>query len=122
MEWVGVKMSAKPESIKVSEIFESEYLIPIYQRNYAWGQKEIEQLLDDIRDSECDYYLGNLIVNKRDGVFEVIDGQQRLTTLFLLGIYLELPLKNTLKFEARKNSNRILKYLEEKDLKKKALK
>lgn len=67
------------------------YVIPRYQRAYAWEEKEIEQLIDDIcddNDPKRDYYIGSLIVARRkadDGVeYEVIDGQQRLTTIYLL--------------------------------------
>jgi hypothetical protein len=72
-----------------------KYTIPIYQRNYAWGAEQIEQLISDVRDAMSDgddnYFLGNLIVTERDFKaidYEVIDGQQRLTTLYLLLTYL----------------------------------
>lgn len=104
-----------PESIKVLEVFNhSEYEVPIYQRNYAWGKEEIEQLIKDIYESKFNsdnqsYYLGNLIVNRIEtDTYEVIDGQQRLTTLFLLLSYLNLVTKNALRFEAREKSNRTL--------------
>ncbi len=88
-----------------------KYIIPIYQRNYAWGSDEIQQLLSDIMSSEGTYYLGNLIVNQvGNGEFEVVDGQQRLTTLFLLMTYLDdvngTQLNySSLVFESRKKSN-----------------
>ena len=104
-----------PESIKVLEVFNhSEYEVPIYQRNYAWGKEEIEQLIKDIYESKFNsdnqsYYLGNLIVNRIEtDTYVVIDGQQRLTTLFLLLSYLNLVTKNALRFEAREKSNRTL--------------
>jgi hypothetical protein len=72
----------------------SHYSIPIYQRNYAWGEKEITQLIQDIADyaeinSNKDYYIGTLVVYERkdeikDLIYETIDGQQRLTTLTIL--------------------------------------
>ena len=68
----------------------SRYIVPIYQRNYAWGDKEIRELIQDIntamkRNQGKNYYLGSLVVcRKDDGIFEVIDGQQRLTTLNIL--------------------------------------
>ncbi|MCR5803205.1 MAG: DUF262 domain-containing HNH endonuclease family protein [Clostridia bacterium] len=102
----------QPEEINVSEIFKGvEYIVPIYQRNYAWETCEIEQLLDDINDSRYKYYLGSLIVNQQStSIFEVIDGQQRLTTLFLLLSFLNFESvgKNSLRFEARDKSNRTL--------------
>lgn len=93
-------MRTKEESIITLSIEEllngnDNYVIPIYQRNYAWGEGEIAQLIQDIIDyipvngeEEKNYYLGTLIVFERlEGnsiVFETIDGQQRLTTLSLL--------------------------------------
>jgi uncharacterized protein with ParB-like and HNH nuclease domain len=104
--------------IPVSKIFTNvHYIVPIYKRNYAWGVSEIEQLIEDIDssigDSNKNYFLGNLIVNQRDNnVYEVIDGQQRLTTLFLLESYLGMNFaKDGLRFEAREKSNRTLNML-----------
>lgn len=69
------------------------YTIPMYQRNYAWGEKEIDQLILDIQDYQDEnkkYYIGTLVVFERsDGIYEIIDGQQRFTTLTLLVICLK---------------------------------
>ncbi|MGN8646660.1 DUF262 domain-containing protein [Gracilibacillus sp. HCP3S3_G5_1] len=100
--------------ISVSKIFNNVYYeVPIYQRNYAWGEVQIEQLMEDIISSENDYFVGNLIVNQKDSnVYEVIDGQQRLTTLYLLERYLGIVFSNdALRFEAREKSNRTLSYI-----------
>lgn len=84
----------KPLDISNLLASDTTYLIPMYQRNYAWGIDEIQTLIKDIIDAykrkpESNYYLGTLVVFKKDkAVFEVIDGQQRLTTLTLLAIYL----------------------------------
>lgn len=101
--------------IPVSDIFaNNNYIIPIYQRNYAWLEAQIEQLIEDIESSiyntDKSYFLGNLIVNQADNnLYQVIDGQQRLTTLYLLQKYLGLEFpKESLRFEARENSNRTL--------------
>ena len=108
----------EPKELNMEEVFfNCEYVIPIYQRNYAWKKIEIEQLLDDIYDSKGKYYLGNLIVDEiRENVFTVIDGQQRLTTLFLLFSYLShlnFSIKQKLSFEAREKSNRTLNEIKE---------
>ena len=97
---------------------DAHYVIPRYQRAYAWEDKEIGQLIDDINDIDIDslenYYIGSLIVSKIQGkaeTYEVVDGQQRLTTLFLLLQYLvfdgvlEGDLGQTLSFDCRPNSN-----------------
>ncbi|WP_133014826.1 DUF262 domain-containing protein [Clostridium cuniculi] len=104
-------MNKKLEILQVSRLFNNvKYEIPIYQRNYAWGENQIQQLIDDIYDSNGTYFLGNLIVNQKNtGVYEVIDGQQRLTTLYLLEKYLNMDFFNgSLCFEAREKSNRTL--------------
>lgn len=110
---MGSEKYVQPDELNVVNVFENgDYVIPIYQRNYAWRKKEIEQLLTDIDDldesNSGKYYLGSLVVNQvQPRVYEVIDGQQRLTTLFLLLRYLDHPSveRNPLKFEAREKSN-----------------
>lgn len=104
-------MSSDVEKIAVSKIFNDvTYVIPIYQRNYAWSEKQIEQLIEDIESSKGEYFLGNLIVDKKEqNVYELIDGQQRLTTLYILKMYLGIDVINGhLKFEARDKSNKTL--------------
>ena len=102
--------------IRINNLFKDvEYIIPIYQRNYSWQEKQIRELIEDIQDIDengSSYYLGTLIVDKKsDGKYEVIDGQQRLTTLFLLQKFLnkENTLSHELQFEARDESNYTLK-------------
>ena len=77
----------------IAEIFSGRYVIPLYQRNFAWRTDEIQQLLQDVYDAykvyklkkAGDYYIGSLVVIKRhNGDYEVIDGQQRLTVLSLI--------------------------------------
>lgn len=112
-----IENMVQPQECSIENIFlEHEYIIPIYQRNYAWSKEEIEQLLDDINDINRKYYLGSLIVNEIErNRFEVIDGQQRLTTLFLLLSYLKYDsIKiDSLRFEAREKSNKTLKAIYE---------
>lgn len=101
-----------------STLFEkNSYEIPLYQRAFAWDDKEIRQLIEDINDcgsSVSHYYLGSLIVKEKNGKSEVIDGQQRLTTLYLLLNYLGNVLPNkSLTYECRDNSNFTLAHLSE---------
>ncbi len=94
---------------------ERQYIIPLYQREYAWGEKQIVRLIEDISDAEKDkkYYIGTLIVSERnDKKLEVIDGQQRLTTLFLLLNCLGVTTKTHLTFECRDRSNYTLKNIQ----------
>ena len=84
------------------------YKIPIYQRNYAWEREEINALIKDVYDSleKSVYYIGTLVTYKRDeNVFEVIDGQQRLTTIYIILKALGLEaISNRLTYSARKVS------------------
>ena len=72
------------------------YVIPKYQREYTWSYKEWDALYDDITENIEGYFIGSIIcINTGDSNYprlEVIDGQQRLTTLclFLLAIYRRL--------------------------------
>ena len=85
---------------------EGEFLVPSYQRGYRWGRHEVEQLLVDIRDSEGDYYLQPIVVRRGESLV-LIDGQQRLTTLYLILRYIQrthLPsaeVRYSLEYETR---------------------
>lgn len=77
----------------LAKIFSSdfEYVIPSYQRPYAWTVDEASELFDDLYDfyksePEEGYFLGSIVLIKQESVpfAEVIDGQQRLTTLTIL--------------------------------------
>ncbi len=70
---------------------EGDFFIPAYQRGYRWGEQEVRRLLDDIRDSPGPrYYLQPVVVKRRsDGSWELVDGQQRLTTLYLVLQYMK---------------------------------
>lgn len=77
--------------LEIQKLFQNFYIIPAYQREYVWQEKEVIQLLGDVLDAfsdnpEAEYFLGSLVVCKStEGVkLEVIDGQQRLITLSLV--------------------------------------
>jgi len=114
---INYETIVQPQEFTVEQIFNNnEYVIPIYQRNYAWSRLEIEQLLDDINDIDIQetkkYYLGSLIVNERGiNCFEVIDGQQRLTTLYLILKSLGRDVSNKLTYRSRMRSNETIKNL-----------
>ena len=80
---------------------EIQFLIPEYQRPYSWSDDEIVTLFDDIWEFSIDrtkpggqksYFLGSVVSYTEDGVRQIIDGQQRITSLFLLlrAIYAKL--------------------------------
>ena len=119
------------KEVSIRELFAGNekcvYEIPIYQRNYAWEKDEIAALIQDVydsflKDSKKVYYIGTLVTfHKGDNVFEIIDGQQRLTTIRLILDALGEPYSNRLTYRARKKSDDTLKSikntanLEEKD-------
>lgn len=113
------------ETLTLSQLLhEGLYVIPLYQRNFAWSDREVEQLLRDVEENNNErYYIGTLVVSEgeKNGkpYFEVIDGQQRLTAVNI--IYSVLAKKCQIKercelnlsFESRDKSNYSLKKLRE---------
>jgi hypothetical protein len=101
------------KELSIAEIYNGDkatYEVPIYQRNYAWEKDEISALIQDVYDAYTaqnqTYYIGTLVsFHKGDQVYEVIDGQQRLTTINLVLGALGISLQNKLTYRARKKSN-----------------
>lgn len=134
---------SKPYTILQLLSEDIEYQIPVYQRNYAWGRPQIRALIQDIYDyylksqiSDENYYIGSLVVAKKnhyfeglggqqrltnkDHYFEVLDGQQRFTTLNLMALFLKSKIKKSkldqfnsirLSFESREKSEILLNSL-----------
>ncbi len=78
--------------ISVSGLFQSFYVVPDYQREFVWEDAEVEQLLSDVLgamgdnslDNQPEYFIGSIVVCPgKDELLELIDGQQRMTTLFV---------------------------------------
>ena len=96
------RIQAKEKSVR--ELLSNKYGIDFYQREYVWERRHIEELLDDFEDrftasyseqhepaqveSYPHYFLGTIITVKESGRAYIVDGQQRLTTLTLLLIYI----------------------------------
>jgi len=101
----------------ISQILESRYIIPLYQRNFAWRKEQIETLLRDIyesykKDSESNYFIGSLVVMKRgDDNYEVIDGQQRLTVLCIISQILGINNEQCLFYDSRPHVEEFFKEL-----------
>ena len=115
----------------INELRNHKFLIPAYQRGYRWTNIEISELLNDINsftprsiDNQSDertwYCLQPIVVKKNHNeCFEVIDGQQRLTTIYLILSYLNQDYLESkrdkvfeLDYETRPNSKKFLKDLE----------
>lgn len=91
------KMTNKIEIKPINELLRCNFFIPSYQRGYRWADVQVTQLLDDIwqfsqRDGKAKgefYCLQPIVVKKLNDEFEIIDGQQRFTTIFLITKHLE---------------------------------
>lgn len=114
------------ESNKIKTIYDLlgyNFLIKNYQRGYRWGEKEVKELLNDLNDfinkhldskDETTYCLQPLIVKKiGEKEYEVIDGQQRLTTIHMLidYVYRYSEENFNIKYENRDGSEAFLNSL-----------
>lgn len=101
----------------IRTIIESgSFIIPVYQRDFAWSSHELERLVDDIKSAmesgRKEYYLGTLVAFRRaDGRIEVVDGQQRLTALSLILAVARPELRIDLHYEARESSDKAMEML-----------
>lgn len=86
------EQTIQSQDIKIADVFQAFYTVPDYQREYVWETEQVEQLLGDINAEHAgndpakapEYFIGSIVVcSGSDGVLELIDGQQRMTTLFL---------------------------------------
>ena len=100
------------------------FYVPNYQRGYRWGKTEVETLLNDIyeyggkskKTENENYCLQPIVVRNLGNRFELIDGQQRLTTLYLIYVYMNKASNGfmnepsfTLSYETRDESAAFLK-------------
>lgn len=105
------------KELSIAQIYNGDkatYEVPIYQRNYAWGKDEIFALIQDVYDASISgkktYFIGTLVsFHKGDQIYEVIDGQQRLTTINIALKALDVPVQNKLTYRARKKSDDTIK-------------
>ena len=94
-------MDNKPETNTLEKILsglETTYMVPEYQRDYAWTRNNVDELWDDIMVSyqnDSRYFMGTIVLNsenKKEDEFDIVDGQQRLATFTIFffssqGIY-----------------------------------
>jgi uncharacterized protein with ParB-like and HNH nuclease domain len=123
----------KLEMLNIGKILKHDFFIPSYQRGYRWTDKQIKALLEDIWDfklenhgSEEFYCLQPIVVKEvihnEKSYWEIIDGQQRLTTILIILFYFnELQFKKpkqifSIKFATRDDSSMFLKNIEKKEL------
>ena len=102
----------------VAEI-KGDFYVPSYQRGYRWSEAEVIRLLDDVyQNGKKNYCLQPVVVRKKGDAYELIDGQQRLTTIYLIYKYMKdvNPFFNesafTLSYQTREQSAEFLKSLD----------
>jgi uncharacterized protein with ParB-like and HNH nuclease domain len=113
MESSNKTILAKEYSLK-EILADKKYIVDYFQREYTWEKLQIEQLVEDLTNSFFDdykvgdtpknvanyntYYMGSIVLSdKRNGISSIIDGQQRITSLTLLLIYLLHKTNNTMR-------------------------
>lgn len=84
----------------VKEVFGERYLIPDYQRGYKWTKEHVRKLLNDVNNFHENqgtlyYCLQNITLVDRKDYYEVVDGQQRITTLLIILSYFKCVLENS---------------------------
>ncbi|MCF8302358.1 MAG: DUF262 domain-containing protein [Bacteroidales bacterium] len=100
----------------INDLLSYKFFIPSYQRGYRWDQRQIIELLEDInefKDNKKDrefYCLQPVIVKKEGDYYKLIDGQQRLTTIYIILSYLNRK-KFAIQFETRERSKEFLENL-----------
>ena len=88
---MALMLDAKQQTIRKMFSGEKQYIIPPYQRAYSWEESACKELFEDLKNAQANskdgYFLGNIVIavsSEDNEKVEVIDGQQRLTTLTLL--------------------------------------
>ncbi len=117
------KLILKP----VTDLLSDKFFIPSYQRGYRWTDRQVKNLLDDIwnfrlnsdnEDKKAFYCLQPIVVSTSNGEWEVLDGQQRLTTIFIILEYLKEGLaffgkqNFSIRYQTRPDSEEFLKNMD----------
>ena len=97
----------------IFNISDYKFIIKNYQRGYRWDSKQVENLLDDLLEFEKSnnelYCLQPIIVRKlQENEYELIDGQQRLTTIYILLKFLQTENIYKIEYETREKSEEFL--------------
>src|SRR5690606_25528605 len=98
----------------INELKDTNFLVEHYQRGYKWTSNEVKQLLDDINEFEGQgfYCLQPVVVKKANEKVELIDGQQRITTIYLILSYLEESQFFSIKYKTRESSRKFLEKID----------
>ncbi|WP_442845307.1 DUF262 domain-containing protein [Leeuwenhoekiella sp. H156] len=90
----------KTSIVSLRSLNELGFSIPTYQRPYVWGNEQLKKLLDDFylsfkNDSDSIYYISSFLTKEEGNIAELIDGQQRFTTLWLISLILSRMCPNS---------------------------
>jgi hypothetical protein len=88
-------LKIESKDLSIEDLYKDFYTVPDFQREFVWERSEVEKLLQDVYDAFYDeegqliqgseYFLGSIVVCRaEDGTFNLIDGQQRMTTIYLI--------------------------------------
>ena len=86
----GENFSTGYSNLNIDKCFSNHYLVPDYQREYVWESNQVEQLINDLMEAyynnnQKPYFMGMMVVyNGKKSTLEIVDGQQRITTFFIL--------------------------------------
>lgn len=109
-------MSNTIELWEVNKLINKKFHIPTYQRGYRWDVQQVEDLLNDLYEFRNSantsvgrfYCLQPIVVKKRGDLYDVIDGQQRLTTILIILKYLNQRRTYSIDYEIRGGSKKFL--------------
>ena len=97
------------------DLFDIKLTIPDFQRSYVWTNENLQKILNDfeefISSKKDDYYMGTILLFKNKDAYEIIDGQQRITTLTILySVIADMPIPNNfqLSFSSQESINNII--------------
>jgi hypothetical protein len=88
-------LNIESKDLSIEDLYKDFYVVPDFQREFVWERAQVEKLLQDVHDEFYDeegqlikgpeYFLGSIVVCRaEDGTFNLIDGQQRMTTIYLV--------------------------------------
>lgn len=113
-------MKVSQEPIKIADILKDKtFNVPLYQREYSWNLEQVSDLFYDILDADEEgHFLGSLLLYQSDTnkKMEIVDGQQRMTTLFLLLFSVLKHLENSDRTKAIERINSLLFVIDPNDL------
>lgn len=114
-------MKVSQEPLNITDILKDKtFKVPLYQREYSWNLEQVSDLFYDIEATidNDGHFLGSLLLyqDNQSGKMEIVDGQQRMTTLFLLLLSVLLELKDSDKLKAINRINSLLFEIDPNDL------